>query len=108
MGMGFMPKIDVLGRMDGPTEGYVKVITKLHIFPGEQVARHTHPGVESTYFLEGEGVVMADGFPDKPCKPGDWFQVPPDVPHSVKIGPDGVVAVGHYIVEKDEPLVTWL
>jgi quercetin dioxygenase-like cupin family protein len=51
---------------------------------------------------------MADGFPDKPCKAGDWFQVPPDVPHSVKIGPEGVVAVGHYIVEKDEPLVTWL
>jgi quercetin dioxygenase-like cupin family protein len=103
-----MPKIEMLGQIDGPIEGYVTVLARIHVEAGEQVARHTHPGVESTYFLEGEGVVMADGFPDKPCKAGDWFQVPPGVPHSVRIGPGGVVAVGNYLVEKDKPLTTWL
>jgi quercetin dioxygenase-like cupin family protein len=51
---------------------------------------------------------MADGFPDKPCKPGDWFQVPPNVPHSVRIGPAGVLVVANYLIEKDKPLTTWL
>jgi quercetin dioxygenase-like cupin family protein len=103
-----MPQVEMLGQTDGPIEGYVTVLTRVHVAPGEQVARHTHPGVESTYFLEGEGVVMADGFPDKPCKPCDWFQVPPNVPHSVRIGPAGVLVVANYLIEKGKPLTTWL
>jgi quercetin dioxygenase-like cupin family protein len=103
-----MPKIEVLGQIDGPAEGYVTVLTRVHILPGEQVTRHTHPGVESTYVLEGEGIVMADGCPDKRCRAGDWFQLAPEVPHSVVIGPQGAPVVATYLVRKDQPLVTWL
>lgn len=103
-----MPNIEVLGQLDGPAEGYVTLLTRVHILPGEQVARHTHPGVESTYILEGDGVVVADGFADRPCAAGDWFQLPANVPHSVRIGPRGATVVATYVVAKDKPLVTWL
>jgi quercetin dioxygenase-like cupin family protein len=52
---------------------------------------------------------MVDGRPDQPLKPGDWFEVPAGVPHSVEIiGGKPGRALAHYVVEKDKPLVTWL
>ena len=66
-----MPKIEVLGQIDGPVAGYATVLTRVHVAPGEQVPRHTHPGVELTYVLEGEGIVRVDGFPDKLVKAGE-------------------------------------
>lgn len=103
-----MPKIEVLGQIDGPVAGYATVLTRVHVAPGEQVPRHTHPGVESTYVLEGEGIVRVDGFPDKLVKAGDSFQVPPNTPHGVQIAPSGALVVGNYVVEKDKPLTAWL
>ena len=84
------------------------VLARVHIAPGEEAPRHARRGVESTYVLEGEGLVMADGLADRMCRVGDWLQVPADVPHSVRIGPAGVVVVANYPVEKDGPLVSWL
>ena len=50
-----------------------------------------------------------DGRPDQALKPGDWFEVPAEVPHSVQIvGDKPGRALGHYVIEKDKPLVTWL
>jgi quercetin dioxygenase-like cupin family protein len=46
------------------------------------VARHTHPGVETAYILEGEGVFLVQGQPDLHFKPTDNWQVQPGVPHS--------------------------
>ena len=103
-----MPKVEVLKQIDGPVAGYVTVLTRVHIAAGEQVSRHTHPGVESTYVLEGEGIVSRQGYPDRPLKVGDAFQVPSNLPHSVQIGPNGALAIANYVVEKDKPLVNWL
>ena len=103
-----MPKVEVLGEMAGPVAGYVTMLTRVHVNPGEQVPRHTHPGIESTYVLEGAGIVRVDGLPDKLVKAGDWFQVAPNVPHSVQIASEGALVVGNYVVEKDKPLTTWL
>ena len=101
-----MADVEVLGKIDGPTEGYVTVIVRACATAGELVPRHTHPGIESTYILEGEETVMIDGFPDRLCKAGDWFQVSPGVAHSVQIGPNGAAMVGNYVIPKDEPLST--
>jgi quercetin dioxygenase-like cupin family protein len=99
-------EVEMLGQIEGPIEGYVTVIVRARAQAGELVPRHTHPAIESTYILEGEETVMIDGFPDKLCKAGDWFQVPPRVAHSVQIGPNGAAMVGNYVIPKGEPLST--
>ena len=40
-------------------------------------------------------------------KAGDWFQVPVGVPH-IQIGNAPGRALGHYEVEQDKPITTWL
>ena len=74
----------------------------------KHVARHTHPGLEMTYLLEGEATLSVDGRADQPMKAGDWFEVPADIPHSVQIGDKPGRALGHYVVEKDKPITAWL
>ena len=43
----------ILSQMDGPTPGYTTILAEATIEPGVPVARHTHPGIESAYILEG-------------------------------------------------------
>jgi quercetin dioxygenase-like cupin family protein len=43
----------ILSQMDGPMPGYVTIIVQAEIEPGVMVARHTHPGIESGYVIEG-------------------------------------------------------
>jgi quercetin dioxygenase-like cupin family protein len=60
-----------------------------------------------THLLQGTATLMVDGRPDQAMKPGDWFQVPAGVTHSVRIGDKPVIAMGTYVVEKDKPLASW-
>ena len=46
-------KRTILSQMDGPTPGYVTINMEVEIDPGVTVGRHTHPGIESSYVLEG-------------------------------------------------------
>ena len=39
------------------------VLVTVEVFPGETEPRHTHPGDEFVYLLEGEGTVLVDGEP---------------------------------------------
>jgi quercetin dioxygenase-like cupin family protein len=91
-----------LQTVDFPA-GY-NVISFIAEIPEGCVGRHTHPGVESTYVMEGEGILKVEGQPDRTIKVGESFQVPPGVPH------DACAAKGHsykslatLIVEKGKP-----
>jgi quercetin dioxygenase-like cupin family protein len=99
-------KRKILSQLDGPTPGYVTVAVELEIEPNAVVARHTHPGIESTYFISGDGELLVDGQPPKPFKAGDAVQVPPGVIHSVKNGATTTKGIGTYIVEKGKPLAS--
>jgi quercetin dioxygenase-like cupin family protein len=70
------------------------------------VARHTHPGVESGYFVEGGGTLSVKGQPDRAVKAGEGFQVPPETPHSLKNGGQKSRLAITYVVEKDKPLAS--
>jgi quercetin dioxygenase-like cupin family protein len=96
----------ILGQVDGPVEGYVTISARIEIEPGALVARHTHPGVEATYLLEGATELTIDGQPARQIQPGDAFQVPANIPHSAKNGPAKSVLVGTYVVEKGKPLAS--
>ncbi len=99
-------KRKVLSQIDGPTPGYVTIAVELEIDANAIVARHTHPGIESTYFISGSGELLVDGQPAKPFKAGEAIQVPPGAIHSVKNGPTATKGIGTYIVEKGKPLAT--
>jgi quercetin dioxygenase-like cupin family protein len=97
----------VLSQMDGPMPGYVTVNVEAEIEPGVLIARHTHPGIESGYVLEGGLDLPVQGQPTRALKAGDGFQVPPNTPHAGGKNGDKKTRVAiTYIVEKDKPLAS--
>ena len=102
---GFKRK--VLSQIEGPMAGYVTVIAEVEIDEGVMIARHTHPGIESGYVVEGDIDLPVEGRPTVSLKAGDGFQVPPNTPHAgVKNGPKMTKVVSTYVVEKGKPLAS--
>jgi quercetin dioxygenase-like cupin family protein len=99
-------KRTLLKQSDGPVDGYITVEMKVDIEPDAIIARHTHPGVESAYVIEGGTDLSIDGVGVLALKPGDAYQVPTGVPHSGKNGPAKTVVVATYVVEKGKPLAS--
>ncbi|MGA8715624.1 MAG: cupin domain-containing protein, partial [Roseiarcus sp.] len=54
-------KRTLLKQTDGPVDKYVTVEMKVEIEPDAAIARHTHPGVESGYVIEGGTELSIDG-----------------------------------------------
>ena len=96
----------IVSRIDYPGDRYVTILATAEIAGGATVAMHTHPGVENSYVLAGEGEFMMQGKPDRHVAAGDAFQIPPGVPHGVRNGPAPMRLVTTYVVEKDKPLAT--
>ena len=98
-------KRKILSQMDGPMPGYVTINMEVEIDPGVTVARHTHPGIESSYVLEGGFELPIQGQPTRMLKAGDGFQVPPETPHAGgKPGDTKSRIAITYVVEKGKPL----
>jgi quercetin dioxygenase-like cupin family protein len=99
-------KRTILSKTDMPDGKYVALLVAVEIDAGVAVPRHTHPGVESAYCLDGGAQVSIKGQPDRMVKAGDSFQVPTEMPHSAKVGDKPFKLVVTYTVEKDKPLAT--
>jgi quercetin dioxygenase-like cupin family protein len=75
--------------------------------PGAAVPRHTHPGEEIVYVLEGTLEFQLEGQPPVTLKPGEVLFVPAGTIHTAKNVSGGNSAVlSTYIVEKGKPLLT--
>jgi quercetin dioxygenase-like cupin family protein len=96
----------VLNRIEYPGDTFVTIQVLVEIDPNALVPRHTHPGVESGYILEGGGTFGMKGQPDRPVSAGDAFQVPYQVPHLLKNGSNKTRVLSVYVVEKDKPLAS--
>jgi quercetin dioxygenase-like cupin family protein len=96
----------VLNRIEYPGDTMVTVQVLVEIDPNAVVPRHTHPGVESGYIVEGGGTFGMKGQPDHTVSVGDAFQVPYQVPHFLKNGPKKTRVLSVYVVEKDKPLAS--
>jgi quercetin dioxygenase-like cupin family protein len=94
-----------LQTVDFPA-GYNVVSAIVEIPPGTCAGRHTHPGVESTYVMEGSAVIKAAGQPDRPVKAGESFQIPAGVVHDGCTAGESVKILVTYVVEKGKPLAT--
>jgi len=103
------PGVDrkILSQLDGPAPGYVTVLVESTIEAGALVARHTHPGIESTYILEGGLDLPIEGQPTRFVKAGDFFQIPPGTPHAGG-GPAKLRTrvLSTFVVEKGKPLAS--
>jgi quercetin dioxygenase-like cupin family protein len=72
----------ILSQIDGPTPGYVTISFEAEIEPGVTVARHSHPGIESAYILEGGFELPIEGQPTRMMKAGDAVVIAPNTPHA--------------------------
>ena len=71
------------------------------------VGRHTHPGEEAGYVLEGAIVLEQEGKPAVTLKAGQTFFIPPGTVHNATNNESATARVlATYIVEKGKPLAT--
>lgn len=78
----------------------------VEIAPGELAPRHSHPGEEIIYVVEGVFEYQIDGQPPKTVKAGEVLFVPSGVVHAAKnIGSGRAIELATYVVEKGKPLV---
>ena len=75
--------------------------------PGYVSPRHTHPGEEIIYVLDGTLEYQVEGKPTATYKAGDVLLVPAGAIHSVKnVGSSNGAELATYVVEKGKPLIT--
>jgi quercetin dioxygenase-like cupin family protein len=87
--------------------GHQAVIASVTIAPGAFAGRHTHPGEEISYVIEGEGEILIDGQPPLPIRAGDGFVVPAGAIHDAhNTGTIPIKLAAVYYVEKGKPLAT--
>jgi quercetin dioxygenase-like cupin family protein len=95
-----------LQKFDVPGTNYETVIGMAEIVPNVNIGRHTHPGPESGFMLDGEMVLLIDGQPEKSLKVGESYQIPPGAIHDARTGPRGAKVIATYVVEKGKPLAS--
>jgi quercetin dioxygenase-like cupin family protein len=97
----------LVGRADVSVPGREAVIARVEVAPGARAGRHTHPGDEISYVLEGQAELLIDGQPPRIVKAGESFVIPAGVVHDAHNAGDAPVKlVGVYVVEKGKPLAT--
>lgn len=99
-------KRTLLQKVDVPGSSYETVTGIAEIAPSVNVGRHTHPGPETGYVLEGELTLLVEGRPPQTLKPGDSYQVPPVAVHDARSGDRGAKIMAVYVVEKGKPLAS--
>jgi quercetin dioxygenase-like cupin family protein len=78
----------------------------IEIPAGGVSARHSHPGEDFGYLLEGTIVLMIDGYRPQTVKAGETFFTPRGHLHSARnIGTTTAKAVDTYIIDKGKPVV---
>ena len=93
------------GDLSAPGREGVQAVAEIQ--PGAQSGKHTHPGEEIGYVLQGPVVVEIDGMAAKTLKTGEGFIIPAGKVHNARNTGSSVAKVlGTYIIEKGKPLAT--
>src|SRR6266566_5879440 len=96
-----------LQRHDLSVPGREVIQVRVDFDPGYVAPRHTHPGEEVIYVIEGTLEYQIEGQPTRTVKPGDVLFVPAGAIHSVRnIGTGNGAELATYVVEKGKPLIT--
>ena len=97
----------IVGRADVSVPNREAVVARVEVAPGGKAGRHTHPGDEISYVMEGEATLLVDGQPPRIVKAGESFVIPAGVVHDAHNNSTVPTRlVGVYVVEKGKPLAT--
>jgi quercetin dioxygenase-like cupin family protein len=95
-----------LQRHDLSVPGRECVQVRIDFEPGAAFGKHSHPGEEVIYVLEGLFEYEVEGKQTVKLKPGDVLFIPTGVIHSAKnVGSINAMELATYIVEKNKPLL---
>ncbi len=96
-----------LQRHDLSVPGREAVQVIVELGPEVTALRHTHPGEEIIYVLEGSLEYGVEGKPPVTLKAGDVLFIPAGTIHYAKnVGKGKGAELATYIVEKGKPLLT--
>ncbi len=91
----------------GASEGGERdvVLVRVEIAPGAAAGRHSHPGIETGYLVEGEAVMEVDGEAPKRLGAGDTYLIPAGRVHDARaVGSRPVTVIATFVVERGKPL----
>jgi quercetin dioxygenase-like cupin family protein len=98
-----------LQRHDLSAPGWEVVQARVDIDPGVVAPRHSHPGEEIVYVLDGVLEYQLEGKASVTLKAGDVLFIPAGVVHSAKnVGKGKGSELATYTVEKGKPLVMYV
>jgi quercetin dioxygenase-like cupin family protein len=93
-------------RHDLGVPGREVIQVRVDFAPGVAFGRHSHPGEEIAYVLEGSLEYQFDGKPPVTLKAGEALFIPAGTVHAAKnVGSGNGAELATYIVEKGKPLV---
>lgn len=96
-----------LQREDLSAPGREAIQVLVELAPGAAFPRHSHPGEELVYVVEGELEYTIDGRPPVTLAAGDVLFIPAGAVHAVRnVGGATGAELATYVVEKGKPLVT--
>ena len=97
----------MVGKADVSVPGREAVVARVEVAAGAKAGRHTHPGDEISYVMDGEVTLMVDGQPPRKLKAGESFVVPAGIVHDAhNEGTEPTRLLGVYVVEKGKPLAS--
>jgi quercetin dioxygenase-like cupin family protein len=95
-----------LQRHDLSVPGREVVQVRVGFAPGVVAPRHSHPGEEIVYEVEGSLEYRLEGQPPVVLKAGEVLFIPAGTIHEVKnVGGGNAAELATYIVEKGKPLL---
>ena len=95
-----------LQRHDLSVPGREAIQVRVDLDPGVAFGKHTHPGEEIIYVLEGSLEYQIEGQPPVTLKAGDVLFIPAGTIHAAKnVGSGNAAELATYIVEKGKPLL---
>src|SRR2546430_2374231 len=95
-----------LQRHDLSVPGREVVQARIDFDRGAVSPKHTHPGEEIIYVLEGSLEYQVEGKPPVTLKAGDVLFIPAGTIHVARnVGKTNGAGLGTYVVEKGKPLV---
>src|SRR5438045_591142 len=74
----------VVYKGDVSVPGREAVVARVELAPGAAAGRHTHPGDEISYVLEGEAEILIEGQPVRNVKAGEAFVIPAGLKHDAR------------------------
>jgi quercetin dioxygenase-like cupin family protein len=95
-------KRTVLRSIDFPA-GYTTVTAIVELAPGTCAGRHTHPGIDSGFVIQGDLALKVDGKPEQTFKTGDSYETEPLVPHDA-CSVSGAKLIDTWVIERGKPL----